>query len=63
MDVCKTWTLQERHKKKLCATEMRYLRKVEGVSRMERIRNDNIRGRLRQEDQCTGNYMLRKKTE
>ena len=56
MDVRKTWTLQERHKKKLRATEMRYLRKVEGVSRMDRIRSDDIRERLRQEDQCTGNY-------
>ena len=32
-----TWTLQNRHKKKLQATEMRYLRKVEGVTRLDRI--------------------------
>ena len=30
-----TWTLQNRHMKKLQATEMRYLRKVEGVTRMD----------------------------
>ena len=45
-----TWTLQNRHKKKLQATEMRYLRKVEGVTRLDRMRSDDIRERLRQED-------------
>ena len=29
-----TWTLQKRHKSKIQATEMRYLRKVEGVTRL-----------------------------
>ena len=45
-----TWTLQKRHMKKLQAVEMRYLRKVEGVTRMDRVRSDDIRMRLRQED-------------
>ena len=43
------WTLQNMHKKKLQATEMRYLRKVEGVTRLDRMRSDDIRERLRQE--------------
>ena len=45
-----TWTLQKRHMKKLQAVEMRYLRKVEGVTRMDKVRSDDIRMRLRQED-------------
>ena len=45
-----TWTLQNRHMKKLQATEMRCLRKVEGVTRMDRMRSDDIRQSLRQED-------------
>ena len=45
-----TWTMQNRHMKKRQAIEMRYLRKVEGVMRMDRMRSDDIRGRLRQED-------------
>ena len=45
------WTLQKRHMKKLQAMmDMRHLRKVEGVIRMDRVRSDDIRGRLRQED-------------
>ena len=35
--------------KKLQATEMRYLRRVEGVTRLDRMRSDDIRERLRQE--------------
>ena len=53
-----TWTLQNRHMKKLQATEMRYLRKVEGVTRMDMMRSDDIRERLRQED-----TVLRKKMQ
>ena len=45
-----TWTMQNRHMKKRQATEMRYLRKVEGVMRMDWMRSDDIRERLRQED-------------
>ena len=36
--------------KKLQAEEMRYLRKVEGVTRMDKVKSDDIRMRLRQED-------------
>ena len=32
-----TWTLQRRHRSKIQAMEMRYLGKVEGVTRMDRI--------------------------
>ena len=56
-----TWTLQNRHMKKLQATEMRYLRKVEGVTRMDRMRSDDIRERLRQEDVL--DTVLRKKKQ
>ena len=42
-----TWTLQNRYKK---ATELKYLRKVEGVTRLHRMRSDDIRDKLRQED-------------
>ena len=44
------WTLQNRHVKKLQATEMRYLRNVEGVTRMDRMRSDDVRERLKQKD-------------
>ena len=47
-----TWTLQNRHMKKLQATEMRYLGKVEGVTRMGRMTSDDIRERLRQTGYC-----------
>ena len=55
------WTLQNRHMKKLQATEMRYLRKVEGVTRMDWMRSDDIRGRLRQKDVL--DTVLRKKNQ
>ncbi len=42
-----TLTFQNRHKKKLQATQMRYLRKVEGVTRLDRMRSDEIRERPR----------------
>ena len=44
------WTLQNRHTKKLQVTEMTYLRRVEGVKRLNRMRSDDLRERLRQED-------------
>ena len=43
------WALQARHKGRIQATQMRVLRWIEGVSRFERIRNVDLRGRLRQE--------------
>ena len=39
---CETWTLQDRHKKKLQAPEIRYLRKAESGLGMGRIRSDDI---------------------
>ena len=41
-----TWTLQKRHINKLQAVEMRYLRKVEGVTRMDKVRSDDIRRKI-----------------
>lgn len=54
-----TWTLQNRHTKKLQVTEIRYLRRVEGVKRLNRMRSDDLRERLRQEDVLDS--VLRKK--
>ena len=41
-----TWTLQKRHRSKIQAMEMRYLRKIEGVTRLDRVLNEDIRRRL-----------------
>ena len=41
-----SWTPQRRHRSKIQAMEMSYLRKVEGVTRMDRIPNEDIRRRL-----------------
>ena len=41
-----TWTLQKRHRSKIQAMEMRYLRKEEGVTRLDRVPNEDIRRRL-----------------
>ena len=43
-----TWTLLERHKSKVQAFEMRCLRKVEGVTRLDKVRNEEVRSRLGQ---------------
>ena len=40
-----TWTLQKTHRSKIQAMEMRYLRKV-GVTRLDRVSNEDIRRRL-----------------
>ena len=45
---CETWTLLERHKNKVQASEMRCLRRVEGVSILDKVRNEDIRSRLGQ---------------
>lgn len=37
-----TWTLQRRHRSKIQAMEMRYLRRV-GVSRIDRVPNEDIK--------------------
>ena len=41
-----TWTLQKRHRSRIQAMEMRYLRKIEGVTRLDRLSNEDIRRRL-----------------
>ena len=46
---CETWTIQKRHVSRLQAAEMRYLRRVEGVTKLDEVRNVDIRQRLNQE--------------
>ena len=43
---CETWTIQKRHVSRLQAVEMRYLRRVEGVTKLDKVRNEDIRQRL-----------------
>ena len=45
---CESWVLREKEKSRVQATEMSILRKVAGVARMDRIRNEEIRHRLQQ---------------
>ena len=45
---CETWTVQKRHESRLQATEMLCLRRIEGVSRIDRVRNADIRESLGQ---------------
>ena len=46
---CKTWVLKDRDKTRLQAAEMKVLRIVVGVTRLECVRNEAIRERLKQE--------------
>ena len=46
---CEAWALQARPKGRIQATQMRVLRWIEGVSRLDRVRNVDIRSRLGQE--------------
>ena len=34
---CETWTIQKRHVSRLQAAEMRYLRRVEGVTKLDKL--------------------------
>ena len=45
---CETWTVQKRHESRLQACEMMCLRRIEGVSRLDRLRNEDIRQSLGQ---------------
>ena len=46
---CETWTIQKLHVSRLQVAEMRYLRRVEGVTKLDKVRNEDIRQRLNQE--------------
>ena len=46
---CESWVLTEWEKSRLQATEMRVLRKVAGVTRLDQVRNETVRNRLRLE--------------
>ena len=40
---CEAWTILKRHESKLQAFEMMCLRRVEGVTRKDRVRNEEVR--------------------
>ena len=46
---CETWTILKRHESKLQAFEMMCLRRVEEVTRKDRVRNEEVRKILGQE--------------
>ena len=46
---CEAWSLTKQQQSKVQATQMNVLRRVQGVSRMERIRSEHIRQHLGQE--------------
>ena len=46
---CETWSLSKRQQSKVQATQMNVLRRIEGVSRLDRVRNVDVREKLRQE--------------
>jgi hypothetical protein len=41
-----TWTLRKRDWKRIQAAEMKYLRTVKGCTRLDQIRNEDIRNEL-----------------
>ena len=45
-----TWTVMKRHESRLGATEMAYLRRVEGVTRKDQVRNADVREAVGQEE-------------
>ena len=46
---CETWSLSKRQQSKMQATQMNVLRRIEGVSRLDRVRNEDVREKLQQE--------------
>lgn len=46
MFACESWVLSQQNESRLQALEMKYLRRVLGVTRMDRLRNDYIRKEL-----------------
>ena len=55
-----TWTLKEKDKSKLRVFEMTCLQKIEGVTRKDRIRNEEIRGRLHVQQDIVGDITKRR---
>ncbi|CAH1976651.1 unnamed protein product [Acanthoscelides obtectus] len=46
---CESWVLAQQQKSKLQAVEMKYLRRVKGVTKMDKIRNETIKTELQTE--------------
>ena len=46
---CESWVLKERETSRLQATEMKVLRKIAGVTRMDCVRNETVRERRKVE--------------
>ena len=55
-----TWTLKEKDESRLIVFEMTCLRKIEGVTRRDRIRNEEIRGRLHVQQDIVGDITKRR---
>ena len=45
---CETWKVQKKHESRLQACEMVCLQRIDGVSRVDRVRNEDIRDSLGQ---------------
>ena len=43
---CEVWNLSKQHESRVQATQMRVLRRIEGVSRVDKVRNEDIWARL-----------------
>ena len=46
---CETWSLSKQQQSRVQATQMNALRRIEGVCRLDRVRNVDIREKLQQE--------------
>ncbi|KAJ8952606.1 hypothetical protein NQ318_004153 [Aromia moschata] len=58
---CESWVLNKKEKVRIGAMEMKYLRKVKGVNRLQRQRNEDIRREL--EIQPITEYIERRQLE